>query len=335
MAYVDCEGRRVELLPGQTVLDALQDAGISVSSSCRVGACQACLVQATRGAPPPTAQLGLKESLRLDGYFLACQARPESDLEVSLSGAHALELAARVANVERLAADVLRVWVQTEQPLAFRAGQYITLSRSDGLARAYSIASRPSPTADLLELHVRVLTGGRMSGWLAAPEALGAPVRVRGALGDCFYVPGHLEQPLTLIGTGTGLAPLWGVLQDALAAGHRGPIELWHGARDRSGLYLQAPLAELARTHPQLRYRPCVLEGIAGPELEVGQLDSLVLEQVPSFTGRRVYLCGDPTLVQRLKRQVFLRGAALREIHADAFVGSSNAQVGHERHSNP
>jgi hypothetical protein len=48
-----------------------------------------------------------------------------------------------------------------------------------------------------------------------------------------------------------------------------------------------------------------------------------VLERVPSFAGRRVYLCGDPLLVQRLKRQVFLRGAALREIHADAFLGTA------------
>jgi NAD(P)H-flavin reductase/ferredoxin len=318
-----CEGRKLELVPGETVLDALLGAGLTVSSSCRAGACQACLVQATRGTPPPSAQQGLKDSLRLQGYFLACQARPEADLEVSLAGSRALEVPARVSSVERLAGDVLRVWLRTERPLEFRAGQYITLSRDDGLARAYSLASRSASALERLELHVRVLSGGRMSGWLAAPEAIGAPVTVRGPAGDCFYVPGNLEQSLILIGTGTGLAPLWGVLQDALAAGHRGPIELWHGARDVQGLYLQRELEQLALAHPQLRYRRCVLEGTAAPELELGRLDERVLERFTSFSAHRVYLCGDPALVQRLKRQIFLRGASLREIHADAFVGSA------------
>lgn len=323
MPRLECEGRQLELLPGETVLDALLGAGLTVSSSCRAGACQACLVQATRGTPPAAAQQGLKESLRLEGFFLACQARPEADLEVSLSGARALEVPARVSGVEPLAADVLRVRLQTLRPLSFRAGQYITLARSDGLARAYSIANRPEERQDEVELHVRVLAGGRMSGWLAGKEALGADVSVRGAQGDCFYVPGNAQQPLTLIGTGTGLAPLWGVLHDALAHGHTGPIELWHGARDANGLYLQEELAALQKQYPQLSYRRCVLEGPAATSFEVGRLDAVVLEKIPSFAGRRVYLCGDPTLVQRLKRQVFLRGASLREIHADAFVGTA------------
>jgi len=323
MPRLDCEGRSLQLLPGETVLDALLSAGLSVSSSCRAGACQACLVKATRGAPPAEAQQGLKDSLRLAGYFLACQARPHTDLEVSLSDTRALEVPARVSAVERLTDDVLRVWVETLQPLAFRAGQYITLSRQDGLARAYSIASRPEEHRDRLELHVRVLNGGRMSGWLAGREAIGSAVSVRGASGDCFYVPGNREQPLTLIGTGTGLAPLWGVLHDALAQGHAGPIELWHGARNPAGLYLQQELSALQAQHPQLSYHRCVLEGTGQAGIEIGSLDALVLERIPSFAGRRVYLCGDPTLIQRLKRQIFLRGAALREIHADAFVGTA------------
>lgn len=34
-------------------------------------------------------------------------------------------------------------------------------------------------------------------------------------------------------------------------------------------------------------------------------------------------LCGDTSFVQQLKRKVFLKGASLREIHADAFVGAA------------
>ena len=158
------------------------------------------------------------------------------------------------------------------------------------------------------------------SGWLASSHATQAEVFVRGPIGDCFYVAGNPDQPLLLAGTGTGLAPLWGILHSALASGHAGPIELWHGARTTEGLYLVRELEALASAHRQLSYRRCVLEGPAGAGTEVGSLDSALLASATSFDGRRVFLCGDPQLVQQLKRQVFMKGASMREIHADAFV---------------
>lgn len=324
MTRVSCDGRSLELAPGQSLLDALSGAGIVVPSSCRAGACQACLVQATRGTPPPAAQVGLKDSLRAQGYFLSCQARPESELEISLRGAGAEGLPARIVAIGRLARDVLQVELETEEQHGCRAGQYLTLLRDDGLARAYSVASIGSADGSrTLELHVRVLASGRMSGWLASPAAIGAHVHVRGPAGDCFYLPSSVaSQPLLLIGTGTGLAPLWGVLNDALATGHTGSIELWHGARDAEGLYLTDELRALAKRYPQLSYRPAVLEGDVSGDLAVGRLDTLVLASAASFAGRRAFLCGDPGLVQGLKKQLFLKGASLKEIHADAFVGT-------------
>jgi NAD(P)H-flavin reductase len=245
------------------------------------------------------------------------------DLTISLSGARGLDVPARVVSVDALSSDVIRLLLRPEKPLRYRPGQYVTLVRTDGLARSYSIASHPDSDGGCLELHVRVFPNGRMSGWLAGGRALRAELAIRGPIGECFYVPGNPTQPLLLAGTGTGLAPLWGILHDALAAGHSGPIELWHGARTAEGLYLVRELEALASTHRQLTYRRCVLQGTADAGTEVGSLDAAVLASAPSFDGRRLFLCGDPKLVQQMKRQVFLKGASMREIHADAFVASS------------
>jgi NAD(P)H-flavin reductase/ferredoxin len=323
MPRLRCDGRELELGPDENVLDALLAAGVAVASSCRVGACQACLVRATGGAPPAAAQLGLKESLRAQGYFLACQARLTEDLELTARGAAALEVRARITAITELAPDVLRVLLAPVAPFTYRAGQYLTLVREDGLARAYSLASLPEQDGGRLELHVRVMAGGSMSGWLASGAALGQTVRLRGPTGECFYTPGQSAQALVLAGAGTGLAPLWGILRDALAAKHAGPIELWHGARNPEGLYLRDELAQLAAEHANFRYQPCVLEGDGRAGVASGRLDELLLRAVPSFAKRRVYLCGDAALVQQLKRKVFLSGAALSEIHADAFVGAA------------
>jgi CDP-4-dehydro-6-deoxyglucose reductase, E3 len=323
MPRIFCDGRELQLSPGDNLLDALLSAGVTVASSCRAGACQQCLVQATRGAPPSEAQVGLKDAQKLQGYFLACQARVSEDLTVSLSGARSLDVRARVVSADALSGDVLKVLILPERALEYRAGQYVTLIRDDGLTRSYSIASQPAADGGCLELHVRVFPQGRMSGWLASSLARGAEVALRGPLGECFYVPGNPTQPLLLAGTGTGLAPLWGILNDALASGHRGPIELWHGARMADGLYLVRELETLASAHPHFTYRRCLLEGNASPDTAVGSLEAAVLASALSFDAHRVFLCGDPRLVNAMKRKVFLKGAAMREIHADAFVAAN------------
>jgi len=318
-----CDGHELALAPGDNLLDALLGAGLRVASSCRAGACQACLVRATRGVPPARAQQGLKDAQRHQGYFLACQAQVTEDLEISLSQAHDHDVPAHVVAVEALTGDVVRVSLRPEKPLEYRAGQYLTLRRSDGLSRAYSIANQPQAEDGRLELHVRVFPDGQMSSWLAGGAALGAGVWLRGPIGDCFYVPGNPGQPLLLAGTGTGLAPLWGIVHDALASGHSGPIELWHGARTEDGLYLVRELEALAAAHDQLSYRRCVLRGAASGGTQLGSLDEVVLASASAFDGRRIFLCGDAGFVGQLKRKVFLKGAALRDIHCDAFVGTA------------
>lgn len=319
MAVLECGDTRVELGPGESVLEGLLRAGLTVPHGCRAGACQACLVRATRGNPPVASQAGLKDTLRAEGYFLACSALPEEDLAVTLSAAPTLNVPARVEAIEPLAADVVRVRLLPYQSLSYRPGQFINVVRSDGLTRSYSLASLPGEDRDL-ELHVRVLPGGRMSGWLADPANVGAEVELRGPAGQCFYAGGDRDQPLLLAGAGTGLAPLWGILRDALVAGHRGRIALFHGARSPDGLYLGEELRSLCMRFAQVTVVRCALEGDEHRGVTQGRLDDVVFGQLPTLGGYRVFLCGDPALVSAMRRRAFLAGASLRDIHADAFV---------------
>lgn len=307
----------VAIEPGETALDALLRGGVEVPNSCRAGACQSCRLRATAGTPPAAAQVGLKETLRQRGYFLACLCRPEEDLTIAVGDDPPRP--ATVTGVVMLTADVARVRLRTDAPLPYRAGQFITLLRGDGLARSYSLASVPD-LDDELELHVRVLPHGRMSQWIAKELRPGTPVSVRGPEGDCFYTAGAPEQPLLLVGTGTGLAPLVGILRDALRQGHHGPISLLHGAVTPAGLYLVDVLEDMSRAHQNFTYVRCALHGEAAEGLEIGGIDSVVGKRFPKLKGHRVYICGDPERVTALRKQSFLRGAAMRDILADAFV---------------
>lgn len=79
-------GRVVQAQPGQTVLGALEAAGLIVRQGCRVGACRTCTARLLDGhisMPPGTA---LTEAQLQQHYFLPCVAVPRTDCTIELSG---------------------------------------------------------------------------------------------------------------------------------------------------------------------------------------------------------------------------------------------------------
>jgi CDP-4-dehydro-6-deoxyglucose reductase len=320
MATIHYAGQGLAVQNGESVLDCLLRNGIKASHSCKAGACQTCLVKGGGGDIPETAQAGLKDTLRAQGYFLACAHRPKGDLTVSPAGSEQ-RTPARISDLTALNDFVLRVRIRAEGPFEYYPGQFISLFRDDGLVRSYSLASLPSEND--LELHVRRIPGGAMSEWLHR-QVRDTPVWLQGPAGNCFYVAGKPEEPLVLAGAGTGLAPLYGILRDALRRGHSGPIWLFHGALDPSGLYLTSELLALAEAHPNFHYVRSVLRDGNGKEIETGLLDQCILGRFPKLSGWKGYVCGDPQLVNLLRKKLFLAGMASKAIYTDAFIPSAS-----------
>jgi NAD(P)H-flavin reductase len=217
---------------------------------------------------------------------------------------------------------VVEIELQLLDDFPARAGQFLTFIREDGLARPYSIANIPALDG-FVSLHVGRVAGGEMSNWIHDELRPGDQATVRGPAGECFYLADEPDRPLILAGTGTGLAPLYAVLRDALQHDHRGPIHLFHGARRADGLYLDARLRELADQLEQFSYSASVLEGDAPGETVATPLDELLFGTYPSLKEQRLYLCGAPELVHAIKRKAFLAGASLHRIASDAFVMGS------------
>ncbi len=315
MTAIRYQERLYPVAPGESVLDALLAAGVEAAHSCKAGSCGVCMMRVTSGMVPERASAGLKDSLRQQGYFLPCVCVPDSDLTIARAGGDAA-YGASIGAVERLSPDVVRVRLVCDTVLESRPGQYVSLGREGKLARSYSIASISDASISEgreFEIHVRRVAGGQMSGWLHDGAQPGDRLEITGPYGDCFYVPGRPEQPLLLAGTGTGLAPLYGILRDALRQGHAGPIHLFHGAKTEDGLYLVNELRHIARTHSNFEYMPVVLD-------QDGPIENVLLRRLPRLSGWRAFVCGGPAAVQVLRKKIFLAGAASRDIYADAFL---------------
>ncbi|MEQ1531607.1 MAG: FAD-binding oxidoreductase [Methylococcales bacterium] len=313
--------------PEETLLEALLRENMRIPNGCRQGVCQSCLMRSLDNSPPVSAQLGLKDTLQAQHYFLACLCKPHQDMSVVLPDSQNSLFAANVIKKERLNQEIVRLVLQSNSKLNFFAGQFINLQRpEDGLTRSYSIANVPQQE-NLLELHIRRLANGVFSTWVHDDLQLGMTVTISEAQGSCHYLPGKAEQPMLLIGTGSGLAPLVGIIHDALRQGHQGPIHLYHGSSHADGLYLVDKMRDMVDEFANFHYTPCVSAATAdGPDYLKGRAHDVALQNNPDLKGWRVYLCGHPDMVSQTKKMAYLKGASLKDIYADAFYVAPAAQ---------
>jgi NAD(P)H-flavin reductase len=279
-------------------------------------------MRSLNAVPPPAAQNGLKPTLKEQGYFLACTCRPKQDMQIALAGEDvAPKTIATVVGKAALNADIVQLTLHCAAPLSYKAGQFAHLIRSDGLTRSYSLAT-PANDNGLIQFHVRRLPGGAMSQWICDTLKTGDHVDVAGPYGNCFYVPDRPAQGVLLVGTGSGLAPLWGIVSEALQHDHTGPIHLYHGSWRPEGLYLTDALREKAANHPNFIYVPCVDSGATSVHRD-GRADQAAFADHPDLKGWRVYLCGHPEMVKSARKRAFLSGASMQDIYADPFVIST------------
>lgn len=310
--------REIVCQEGESVLDALLREHIDIPYSCREGSCQSCMVRSTDGAPPANAQKGLKDVLKHQNYFLACLCIPHEDMHVNIGDSPVTFTDGTVTGKELLNPETLLLTIAFDEPLDFYAGQFVNLKRADGLTRSYSIANN-RVHAHKLTFHIRRLAGGRFSEWAHQELAVGDKIAVSDPQGLCYYLPNDLEQNMLLVGTGSGLAPLAGIIEEALHHGHRGEIHLYHGSREVDGLYWIDEMRQLAKAHPNFHYTPCVSRGDAPAGITPGRANEVALATLPSLKEWRVYLCGHPEMVNQTKRKAFLKGASFQNIYSDAF----------------
>ena len=309
----------------ETVLDTLLNKNVDIAYGCRQGVCQSCMLRSIE-TPPAEAQVGLKENQKQQNYFLACRCKPESDLHIEpikqSEFVHEVEVLAK----RQLNHDTLLLRLSHSDDFHFKAGQFINLKTPDNIVRSYSISNPPNKN-NQIDLHIRVLKNGRFSTWVHQDLKIGDKIPMSAALGDCFYTNDKPEQNLLLVGTGSGLAPLYGILQDALAQQHQGKIHLFHGSRNAEDLYLMDEIKQLVTQYDILNYSPCLSGYYTDEHVNSyckGRVHDVALSTYTDLNNWRVYLCGHPEMVKQMQTQVFLKGVDMDDIFMDAFHLSSN-----------
>ncbi|QBQ13183.1 MULTISPECIES: iron-sulfur-binding ferredoxin reductase [unclassified Pseudomonas] len=299
--------RHWSVAAGSNLLDALNQAGVAVPYSCRAGSCHACLVRC-QGDIQDNQPDALSPAQRQDGWRLACQCQVAGDLHVEAFDPLRDGLPATVLSVDWLTPSVLRLRLQPERGLRYRAGQHLVLW-AGSVARPYSLASLPQEDP-FLEFHIDCRLPGEFSD-AARQFKAGDSLRLGELRGGALqYDPDWQSRPLWLLASGTGLGPLWGVLREALRQDHQGAIRVIHLAHDAGGHYLAGPLAQLAGAHPNVTVE---LWTAAEVTQALAQL-RLVSRQTLAL------LCGHPASVEAFSKRLFLAGLPRNQLLADVFL---------------
>ena len=296
--------RLIETRPGEAVADCAYRAGINIPLDCRDGACGTCRVFVEAGSFDGGSYIedALTDDEAAEGYALACQMTPNSDLVLRIAASseackvRATEARARIGAVTRLSDTTLGFSLLADAPPGFLAGQYISIAvPGSDQKRSYSFSSAPG-AAEMTFL-VRDIPDGLMSRFLrgAAP---GTEVSFSGPSGS-FYLR-DVTRPLLMLAGGTGLAPFLSMLARIAARGTRQPVHLIYGVTNDADLVEVAALDAFARSIPGFSFVTCVADeasahprrGFVTRYIEPGHLNGGEVD---------VYLCGPPPMVDAVR----------------------------------
>ncbi|MEU0491355.1 ferredoxin reductase [Nocardiopsis sp. NPDC006139] len=129
-----------------------------------------------------------------------------------------------------------------------RPGQHVDLRlrAPDGYTaeRSYSIASASGP--DRLEITVQLDPDGEVSPYLVHDFTPGDQVELRGPLGGWFVWDTTSPDPVVLIGGGSGIVPLAGMVRERRRTGNRALFRLLYSLRTPDDRYYRTELGPAA-----------------------------------------------------------------------------------------
>ena len=328
-------GIEMEVEEGETVLDAGFRQGIALMHGCKEGQCGSCKAKLVDG----DIELLKYSTFALPDYesetqhILLCRTHAFSDITVELlnfdeellsRSIPVKDYPAKVVSVTALTHDIRLLEIELDRPFKFWAGQYVDLSiPGAGVTRAYSMANAPSEPLRM-KFIIKKYANGAFSALLDGGLTPGTPVSAKGPYGGCFRREAR-PGPMVLIGGGSGMSPLWSILNDHAESGETRPIRFFYGARTKADLFLLDEFAQFGSKLADFKFIPALSDPAPGDDWagERGFIHEVVarhLREEKLGPDADAYSCGPPPMIDAVLPVLQMAGVEPSRIYFDKFT---------------
>jgi ferredoxin-NADP reductase len=224
-------------------------------------------------------------------------------------------------------ADVEQIRVETPRTKTFRLqppmwiphlpGQHydVRLTAPDGYRaeRSYSIASSPLDQG-VVELTIDRLEGGEVSTYFHDVLVEGDKVEVRGPFASYFVWRG--EEPVLLIGGGSGVVPLMSMLRQRRRTSPELPMRLVYSARTRAEVIYADELGDDAIVALTREPEGATVEGLA--RVQLGRIFPALID-AEAFPSGLAFVCGSNPFVESMSQMLLAAGYGAERIRTERF----------------
>lgn len=315
----------------ESVLDAATRQGVDLPHDCTFGGCGTCRMQVQEGRfayADGELPLAMSDEEHAQGYALACQARAQSDLVISVETGPACsaptQLRATVAEIRLHTPDIYHLALDLPEGhgVQYAPGQYLNICLPGGEHRSFSMSSPQQ--GNRVTLQIRKIAGGRFTEQMLARTQPGDVLDVELPQGS-FYYHAKDYQPMVFAATGTGFAPIKAILESLLDDEDCPPIHFYWGMRSEADLYLLDEIAAWAGRLYEFTFVPVLSRALDSWSGRRGYVQDAIAEDFGDLSEHSLYLCGSPSMIQEAKALLALSGAALDKIYSDSFVFQNEA----------
>lgn len=218
----------------------------------------------------------------------------------------------KVVSKSQLSDKYVEVWLKKPEGLQYEAGQYLSVKvNNGGERRSYSLMS--SPMEENLGLLIDTSPGGLGSQFFVNLKE-GDEVEILLPMGR--FVLCEDEKDVLFVATGSGIAPMRGMIKEMLALSGERKVKLVWGMRHEDDLLWMEEWRELQEKYNNFDFVVVLSQPGEDWNGEKGHVGDAL---VGDWSGWEAYVCGNGEMVKAVKEQLVNEGMEESSVYFEKF----------------
>ncbi|PKG39520.1 NAD(P)H-flavin reductase [Psychromonas sp. Urea-02u-13] len=223
----------------------------------------------------------------------------------------------KVSSIEKLNDFLYRIFLQPQQAVSYKAGQYVSVVMGEKDKRHFSIANAPG--GDLIELHIGATPENGYAMQVIDKMQSDGQVEVEIANGDA-YLREASTRPIILMAGGTGFSYVKSILEEIVAKGLTNPVYLYWGVKEYSHFYFEDEASSWAEAHQNIHFHPVIELPEAEWQGHQGYVHQAVLNDFADLSAFDIYVVGRFEMAKIAREDFVKQNASLDHLYGDAFA---------------